>query len=430
MIFKPGLVTLTVTTIVASFGGSSSADDRTVQAGRATCEAYVGKQLQSGTVTTAQYVTKGSLLGTHGTVAPKDFCQVRAKVTSTPTSNIVAEMWLPNEWNEKLMAAGGSGYSGGLGNVVQSLALPLSQGYAGVATNAGHDEPGASWARGQAQQVAEWGHLANHLVAVFAKEAVADYYGSRVSRAYFQGCSNGGRDALMEASRYPEDYDGIIAGAPAADWTGLMSSFAWDYQQVFRTPGASGITKKLDLVANAVLAKCDMLDGVADGVLENPRSCNFDPTELQCSAGDNASCLTSAEVVALKNIYRGPHLADGTSVFVGFAMGGENISENVNGPFGGTASGIGEFGGDTFRYLVYQDANWTQSQFDLEQDYPIALQRIGAIVDSHHPDLTEFTQHGENCSCITDGWTDVYQQIAQSNTSIRFEIRLARPPIK
>src|SRR6185503_21182075 len=147
--------------------------------------------------------------------APVDFCRVTAKLRTTPGSEITAEVWLPQQWNSKLLAFGGGGFGGGLGAAWLVLHGPLKKGYVGMATDAGHAETkSAKFTRDSPEQYTDYAYRANHVAAAFLRTLVASYYGTPVKRAYFHGCSNGGRDALMEARRFPEDYDGIIAGAP------------------------------------------------------------------------------------------------------------------------------------------------------------------------------------------------------------------------
>jgi feruloyl esterase len=305
-----------------------------------------------------------------------------------------------------LLGAGGGGFNGGLDAAPVALGPAVAKGYAGAVTDTGHkSSDGAQWALNEPDKVADWGHRANHLTALFAKELVADYYGRPATRAYFQGCSNGGRDALMEARRYPDDYDGIIAGDPAADWTGMTASFLWNYQTLFLTPGASGLATKIKLVNDAVLAKCDGLDGVKDGVLENPGECRFDPAELQCKSGDSPDCLTPAEVIALRKIHSGPGLRDGRTVFPGFPVGGEAIPDNRNGWIDRSKNGIFVLGAEFYRWMVYGDPNWAPERFQLDQDYPMAKARLGPIVDANDPDLRLFSRRGGKL-ILYHGWYD------------------------
>lgn len=333
------------------------------------------------------------------------YCRVRALLHPVIGSTIHVEVWLPETWNGKMLGLGGGGYSGGLGSV-ERLREAANQGYAGLATDAGHKvSAGAKWAHGKPEQIVDWGYRANHVSAQFAKALIATHYGRPVRRTYFHGCSNGGRDALMEARRYPEDYDGIIAGAPAADWTGMTASFIWNWQAIFQAKGAENLPLKIPAVSSAIRAKCDMNDGVQDGVLENPHSCPFDPAELQCRAGNQADCLTAPEVDALRKIYVGPRLKNAKRVFAGFPVGDEDIPLNAGGWLAKGPEGTGAFGAEFFRWMVYQDPKWKMENFVLDRDYPNALGRMGPIVDSHDPDLRGLVRRGAKL-IIYHGWSD------------------------
>ena len=262
------------------------------------CQTLVGSRFGSATIEMAVSVERGTQLVEFEKrmkrmiikifvrsvlpelTAPEDFCRVTAKLRPVPGSEITAEVWLPQQWNGKLLAMGGGGFNGGLGVASLALRTPLAKGYVAMATDAGHEDTNsAKFTHEFPEQYTDYAYRANHVAADFAKALAASYYSTPVKRAYFHGCSNGGRDALMEARRFPEDYDGIIAGAPAAGWSKLMTFFAWNMQAVQTAPN---LEDKLELVQNAVIAKCDALDGVKDQLLGESASCPFDPPN--CSA--------------------------------------------------------------------------------------------------------------------------------------------------
>lgn len=335
--------------------------------------------------------------------APTDFCRVTAKLRLEPGSEIIAEVWLPQQWNGKLVGIGGGGFNGALSAAAFVLGTPLEKGYAGVITDAGHPLTGsAKFAHDSAQQYADYAYRANHVAAGFAKSLVATYYGKPTTRAYFHGCSNGGRDALMLAKRYPDDYDGIIAGAPAAGWSKLMTFFAWNTQAARSAPK---LKDKLELVQDAVIAKCDTLDGVKDGLLENPASCRFDPAELKCKKGDGADCLNADEVSALRRIYGGPRLRDGTQVYAGMPVGGEALKGNWDGWILSKKSAQASFAVEAFRWMVHGDPDWDLDRFDIDGDYPKARETMGPIMDSDDPNLSAFTGRGGKL-LLYHGWND------------------------
>ncbi len=176
---------------------------------------------------------------------------------------------------------------------------------------------------GHPEKLIDFGHRAVHETSVQAKAIVNAYFGRASSRNYFMGCSDGGREALMEAQRYPEDFEGIVAGAPASDWSHLFTGFVWNERALAETPIPA---EKLPAIQNAVHAACDSLDGVKDGLIEDPRACRLDPRALACKGGDNASCLTDGQVTTLQKIYDGPkNPRTGKSIFPGSAKGSEAI---------------------------------------------------------------------------------------------------------
>jgi len=375
------------------------------------CSALAGSKVPSGVVERAEHVAVGGKLVTEkltgpaaalsSLTTPVGFCRVRARLEPTKDSKILVETWLPDTWNGKLLGVGGGGFSGGLPTMALMLRIPLSKGYAGVATDVGHDaSDGAQWAFGHREKLIDYGYRGNHLAALTAKALIRGFYGTPETHAYFQGCSNGGREALMEVSRFPTDYDGVIAGAPATSFTPLFTGFVFNNLAVSAAPG---LAAKLPLVNAAVLKKCDVLDGVKDGVLENPSRCAFDPAELQCKAGAGPDCLDAGEVAALRKLYQGARLRSGQSVISGFAVGGETTDWTawITSP---KSSQI-NFGTEFYRWMVIGDPNWDKAGFDLDRDYRLAEQRVAPILDSDNPDIRAFVGRGGKL-IVYHGWSD------------------------
>ena len=415
---------LTACTYLASCASTSpvvheNASAKPAATSTQSCEALAGKQFGTNTIEKAEPVASGDpLLGFMTRVlfkialpgyptpkAPVDFCRTTAKLRPVVGSEITADVWLPRNWNGKFLANGGAGLNGGLFAAPFWMAKPMAQGYAIVVTDAGHKVTNsAKFTHEHPEQFIDYAYRANHVAAVFAKDLLATYYGTPVKRAYFHGCSNGGRDALMEARRFPDDYDGIIAGAPATAWSKLMTSFAWNAQALSEAPK---LGKKLKLVQDAVLKKCDALDGVQDQLLENPRNCSFDPSELLCKAEDGADCLTASEVSALHKIYGGPQLRDGPPIYSGMPVGGEGLPGNWDSWItNGKKAQQSALAAESFRWMVYgDDADWKLSSFDIDRDYPKAKERMGPIMDSDDPDLSAFTGRGGKLM-LYHGWND------------------------
>jgi feruloyl esterase len=251
----------------------------------------------------------GLLLHVPEVTIPKR-CEVKGIAQPTSDSEINFILWLPSHesWNGKYMQRGNGGWAGALST--DTLVPPLMRGYATAATDDGHHEMhgarAADFAIGHPEKLIDFGYRAVHQTAKLSKEIIEAYYGKAAGHHYFFGCSDGGREALMEAQRFPEDFDGIIAGAPANDWTHLFDGFAWDEVAVNAKPESRFTVEQLSTIEKAALGACDMLDGVKDGVIDDPRQCHFDPQMLLCQGAVANDCLTQPQIDAVKKIYAGP----------------------------------------------------------------------------------------------------------------------------
>ena len=383
----------------------------------ATCEDLAKTRLKDATVTDARSFAAGAPVEINGFGIPalptaKAFCRVQATLTPTPASQVKVEVWLPlaDAWNHKLMSTGNGGFGGSLGPPRISMRPALRQGYATAATDLGHSGDGsagddASWALGQPERVKDFGYRANHVTAEFAKAMIAAYYGAAPRRAYFNGCSDGGREALMEAQRYPGDFDGIIAGAPAGRWTQVMTSMAWTWQSAHARPESRIPDAKLAVIQAAALAQCDKLDGVPDGVIDDPRACHFDPAKVQCKDADGPTCLTAAQVEAVRRLYAGPRLADGRQIFPGYPAGGEAVAGAWTLWVTGEKAQHPNFARSFFADLVYGDPAWDLAKLDLAKNYADARSRMGPILDADSPDLSAFDKRGGKL-ILFHGWSD------------------------
>jgi feruloyl esterase len=284
----------------------------------------------------------------------------------------------------------------------------VKAGYATAGTDMGHTEDGAggdaNWALNQPEKIIDWGHRANHETAVFAKALIAAHYGKGPKRAYFSGCSDGGREALMEAQRYPNDFDGIVAGAPAAPWTRLMGSFAWSWKAVHERPESRLSEANLAVVQKAALARCDKLDGVADGVIEDPRRCRFDPVVVQCKAGQSSDCLTPIQVDGLRKLYQGPRTASGKAIFPGYPAGAEAVPNAWPLWISGEKAQHPSFARSFFANFVYSNTGWQLAQLNLERDLN-AAKRLAPTLASDNPDLSAFKARGGKL-ILFHGWAD------------------------
>jgi hypothetical protein len=238
-------------------------------------------------------------------------------------------IWLPDAWNGKFVMGGQGGFAGRVDSQAMGMNT-LQRGYAIAGTDTGHSGPAGvtdgGWAMGDLERIANFAHAAIHRVTATSKSILQARYGRAPDKSYFAGCSNGGREALMEAQRYPDDFDGIIAGAPAIDFQGITATFASVTQKMYPDPNKldSPVLDKAarDVVSKAVLEKCDALDGLKDGFMTDPRQCKFDVKTIQCKGGAKADCLSAPQVAAVEAIVKGP-MVNGKPFHVGFPYGGE-----------------------------------------------------------------------------------------------------------
>src|SRR5579872_2584057 len=292
---------LTVLILFALLSGAAT------QIQAANCEDLT-KLSRDGLSITAVPVLAGTFTPPSGRPIPNlpAFCRVTGSIKPSSDSNIQFEAWLPSSgWNGKFEGTGNGGFAGSIN--YGSMAAALSHGYATASTDTGHQAGGtdATWALGHPEKIVDFGYRAIHETADKAKAITRAFYGQGPRHSYFSSCSNGGRQALMEAQRFPADYDGIIAVAPANFWTHLLTQAIWDVQATMQDPSSYISEKKLPALEAAVLAQCDAADGVKDGVLDDPSRCHFDPSELLCKGAESDSCLTMPQVSALKKIYAG-----------------------------------------------------------------------------------------------------------------------------
>ena len=310
------------------------------------------------------------------------FCRVVVKATPSADSDIPIEVWMPaGGWNGRFRGQGNGGFAGEID--YRSMGAAVARGDATAGTNTGHSAGGtdASWALGHPEKVTDFGYRAIHAMTQIAKATIKAHCGSPARHSYFGSCSNGGRQALMEAQRFPDDYDGILAGAPANYWTHLLTKAVADSQATTLEPASYIPSAKLPAIARAVNAACDARDGVTDGVLNDPRQCRFDPATLACRDGDSDACLTAPQVTALKKLYGGPRDARGREIFPGYVPGAEE-GEGGWGPWiTGPAPGkslLFAFGTGYFANVVYEKAGWDYRNANLDEALKAAEEKTAA----------------------------------------------------
>jgi tannase/feruloyl esterase len=385
-------------------------------AAHASCEDLAKFAVTDGKITSAVAVAQTAAIPLSilpiSLAAPLDFCRVAATLTPTSDSAIKAEVWLPDpaKWNGKFLGSGNGGFGGSIAGPAFDMRRALASGYAAAGNDLGHAITSlvidGTWVIGHPEKVKDFAFRADHATAEFAKALIAAYYGRSPQYSYFKGCSNGGHEALMEAVKYPADYDGIIAGAPANAWTHAMAGFLWNEAALNGAPQSQIPQSKLAMIQNAVLAKCDALDGVKDGIINDPAMCRFDPTVLSCKSGDAPDCLTHPQLDALRKIYGGPvNPATGKRIHPGFPAGAEGIPQNWETWIIGPKASQGQFANQFFGSFMWADPNWDFRSFDFAKDVDRADIELGAIINSNNPDLSAFAARGGKL-ILYQGWAD------------------------
>ncbi len=349
------------------------------------------------------------------------FCRVQITATPSTDSDIRIEVWLPAEnWNRRLQGVGNGGFAGSI--PYHGLAEAIRQGYAAVATDTGHSASDitAAWALGHPEKITDFGFRAIHVMTTLGKSATTTYFGSAPQHSYFAACSNGGRQALLEAQRYPEDYDGIIAGAPANYWSHLLTSAVADAQTTTKDPASYIPAEKIPAIADAVNAACDASDGVKDGILNDPRKCRFDPAVLLCKGADSSRCLTAPQAQTLKKLYQGARDSRGVQIFPGRLPGAEGGPGGwglwVTGPERGKAL-LFYFGNGFFANMVFGKPDFDADSANLDE----VLKAAGAMAstfDATDPNLSAFRARGGKL-ILYHGWNDA--AISALNTIAYFQ---------
>ncbi len=364
----------------------------TAAAGESICEAVVAADL-SETADAPVQITAADKVKAVGSIPT--YCQVSGYVASS----VGFEVGLPTPWNGKLIEVGCGGHCGAPPEAYFSGACGahLRKGYACLVSDMGHRGTGGDglWAVDNLQARIDWGYRATHVVAVAGKAIVERFYQRPPTRAYYIGCSTGGRQGLQEAQRFPWDFDGIVAGAPPIDLSLLYLTWAWEMQNASDRSGKSIFTSDdLKLVSGAAISQCDSSDGVRDGIIGDPLHCRFDPARLLCRSAETSACLTSKQVEALKRAYSGPVDSHDTKLSVGGLVPG---SESNN-PYLGveTPPGVAELLTSGLRYLFFDPPlgpKWQISNLEFDRD----RKRVGvmeSLYDSSNPDLRRFKSAG------------------------------------
>jgi hypothetical protein len=368
--------------------------------------------------------------------------RVVAATTDTPqhcrvlgviAPEVAFEVNLPERWNNRFYMTGNGGLAGDAldGALAGDRADAVRNGFVTARTNTGHDarkEPSGSFVLSNPQKAIDYAYRAVHVTAETAKKIATDYYAKPVMFSYWSSCSNGGRQGLLEAQRYPDDFDGIVANAPWVDQTGFTIGALWNQRALSEAPVPLA---KMPLVAERVMAKCDAVDGLKDGLIDDPRTCRFDPARDVPACRDSAGasdCLTAAEAGTLKKIYDGV-TSKGKPFFPGYMIGSEAVTTAANGT---TASGWANsilpaqptakpadfnLAEGVMRYLVLDppQADYDFMKFDFDRDLRL-VERWSKLADAKEDDLSKFRKSGGKL-IMTYGWAD---QILQPMMGVKY----------
>jgi feruloyl esterase len=372
------------------------------------CAALAGKTVAANTtIESAQFMPDGGTVGT--TKLDQAFCRVVGLATPTSDSRIGFEVWLPpaSQWNGKFRGEGSGGSAGAISPGPMRDALKA--GYATMSTDNGHVDGqgggyGLSWAYKHPEKMVDWAWRALHLSTIAAKKIVGDFYGKPAAKNYFISCSAGSHHAIMEATRFPADYDGMLGGAAPWKWTALMLGHTWNSMPAMKDPSA--LTAQSVVILNRrMVAACDKLDGLEDGIIADPRRCTVDPVEFQCSDTNRTECLTPVQVEAARHIYAGAKKSEGTVLMPGQVRGSELgwFSQS-----GGATPGGSSW--DFWRQAVFQDPDFRNVNFDFDKDTERALAtKIAgaslAEVYDQTPNLDRFRARGGKF-IFFQGWAD------------------------
>ena len=336
------------------------------------------------------------------------FCRVKVQATPSDDSNIQIEVWLPvSNWNHRLQGVGNGGFAGEIDFGGMARALDSNSATAGTDTGHFADGIDASWALHHPEKITDFGWRGIHQMTVQAKAILAAYYGAPVGHSYFTACSDGGCEALMEAQRFPADYDGILAGAPAYNWTTLLTSAGIGMQALLSQDASYIPATDVPFIHRAIVANCDKRDRIKDGIIADPRACHFDPAKLTCKSGHTHNCLTAAQVKSL-NAVLSEHTVGDTTIPAIQAAGGE-LNPNgwptwITGPERGKSAMVA-YGTGYFANMVYDDPKWNFRTFDPAAGLAAAREKTSEALNATNSDLSAFRDRGGKL-ILYHGWAD------------------------
>ena len=414
----------------ASFSMPAQADKPHAKKGMP-CVDLVTLNLPDTRIDSATLMSAGPLSAISGSTATAPTCSSDTAAPQLPAlcrvqgtvgpGQIKFEVWLPVEgWNGKYQGLGNHGFAGNI--EYTDMGPELLKGYAVSGTDTGHQGSATDWMTNH-QAIVDYGSRAIHEVAVKSKAIVEAFYGKAPKYSYFNGCSTGGKEGLMAAQRYPNDFDGInIGGSANFDQIGNRTQYVWNGVSTFgHNPpvplAGTGTGGTLKLINDAVVAACDELDGVKDGVIDNPLACHWQPSSLLCQAGQTTGCLTQLQVTALEQVYQGPRNSRGVEEYPGMPKGSElGWNGHTTGP------AIFSTADQFFKFMVYHDPNWDFRTFDFDSGFAFAKSNYSALIDAVDPDLSAFKKSGGKL-LYTHAWSatvhtgtrsiEYYEQVAR-----------------
>jgi feruloyl esterase len=364
------------------------------------CDRVKELKLPHVTVVDAQ-VIESKAPGSIDTGTLPSYCRVTATSRPTPDSEIRLEVAIPlaSAWNGRYLQLGNGGFAGAISEA--AFVPGLEAGFAVAATDDGHQGAvnDAKWAQGHPQKIIDYAYRSLKETTDTAKKIITAFAGREPKYSYFTGCSGGGREALVEAQRYPEDFDGILVGDPASNFIALIAAGAWNVQAAAASPGSAITASKVPAIEAAALKAC----GDRDGVIENPLACKFDPAQSRCTSTETDQCLTDAQITTLRKIYGGAlNPRTGERILSGYEPGAE--AEPGSWDLWGSEWGLA-FGKNFLRYIVFSDPNYDILRFDLDRDYKMMSEKFSSTFDAVNPDLRKFKEHGGKL-IEYHGWED------------------------
>jgi feruloyl esterase len=402
------------------------------------CKALGRMAIPDGQISQTQFESSGDYRLSPGAVIHlPSYCAVQGVAKPSPDSFIRFALWLPvsDHWNGKLEAVGNGGYSGEISYA--AMARALEHGYAALSGDTGHTTPpgqvpeSLAFGLGHFERIRDWGDRSIHAITMAAKPIVREFENSALKHSFFVGCSTGGHQALAEAERYPDDFDGIVAGAPGNNRTHLNDGFLWRFVVNNRDQESHIPSSKLAMITRAVVKACDANDGVSDGVISDPRQCHFDPGSLLCKAGDAEDCLTTPQIDTLRKLYsaaREPQT--GAMIYPAWPMG----SESGWAPYIGGQSPARV---DYWRDWVFDNPQWSWDGIDWHMLVTTSDAKMSRLIDATNPDLSRFHANGGKL-VMYQGWADpignsddtigTYEAVRNHNSEANGFVRLFMVP--